>query len=463
MEKLWTGRFKKALDSEVNDFNSSIRFDSKMAKQDITGSIAHAAMLGKQGIVTEEESKAIQDTLRQILSELMSGNLSIDPLAEDIHSFVEGELTKRLGDTGKKLHTARSRNDQVALDVRLYLREQIDAICPELSELIEALLSLAAAHRDTIMPGYTHLQRAQPITFGHHLMAYAMMFLRDMDRLADCRRRMNRSPLGCCALAGTTFPIDRVYTAELLGFDGVCENSLDGVSDRDFIIELSAALSIIMTHLSRFSEEMILWCSWEFKFIELDDAYSTGSSIMPQKKNPDIAELVRGKTGRVHGDLMTILTVMKGLPLAYNKDMQEDKECIFDAVDTVLQCLSVFTPMLKTMRVLKENMKRAAAKGFINATDCADYLVGKGLPFRTAYKITGEIVAYCIEKQKTLEELALDEFQSFDPHFDSDVYEHIDLTVCAAKRTSRGGTAPQSVDFEIEQAKKRLAELTEKK
>ncbi len=462
MEKLWTGRFKKALDSEVNDFNSSIRFDSKMAKEDITGSIAHAAMLGKQGIITKEESEIIQTTLREILGDLQSGKLTIDPMAEDIHSFVEGELTKRVGDTGKRLHTARSRNDQVALDVRLYLRGKTDELQAELSALVETLLSLAKEHRDTIMPGYTHLQRAQPITFGHHLMAYAMMFLRDMDRLNDCRRRMNRSPLGSCALAGTTFPIDRLYTAELLGFDGVCENSLDGVSDRDFILELSSDLSILMAHLSRFSEEIILWCSWEFKFIELDDGYSTGSSIMPQKKNPDIAELVRGKTGRVYGDLMTILTVMKGLPLAYNKDMQEDKECVFDAVDTVLQCLSVFAPMLKTMGVRKDNMRKAAAKGFINATDCADYLVGRGLPFRTAYKITGELVAFCIDRGKTLEELTLDEYRAFDEHFAPDVYEHIDLTVCAAKRTSRGGTAPQAVDFEIEQAKKQWAALTGK-
>ena len=462
MEKLWTGRFTKAMDSEVNDFNSSIRFDSKMAKEDITGSIAHAAMLGKQGIITKEESEIIQTTLREILGDLQSGKLTIDPMAEDIHSFVEGELTKRVGDTGKRLHTARSRNDQVALDVRLYLRGKTDELQAELSALVETLLSLAKEHRDTIMPGYTHLQRAQPITFGHHLMAYAMMFLRDMDRLNDCRRRMNRSPLGSCALAGTTFPIDRLYTAELLGFDGVCENSLDGVSDRDFILELSSDLSILMAHLSRFSEEIILWCSWEFKFIELDDGYSTGSSIMPQKKNPDIAELVRGKTGRVYGDLMTILTVMKGLPLAYNKDMQEDKECVFDAVDTVLQCLSVFAPMLKTMGVRKDNMRKAAAKGFINATDCADYLVGRGLPFRTAYKITGELVAFCIDRGKTLEELTLDEYRAFDEHFAPDVYEHIDLTACAAKRTSRGGTAPQAVDFEIEQAKKQWAALTGK-
>lgn len=459
MDKLWTGRFKKALDSEVNDFNSSIRFDSKMAEQDITGSIAHAAMLGKQGIITAEECTAIQKTLSDILAELQAGTLAIDPAAEDIHSFVEGELTRRIGDTGKKLHTARSRNDQVALDIRLYLREQIDAVFGELKALCEAIFTLAEAHKATILPGYTHLQRAQPITFGHHLMAYAMMFLRDMDRLSDCRRRMNQSPLGSCALAGTTFPIDRDYTASLLGFDGVCQNSLDGVSDRDFVVELSADLSVIMMHLSRFSEEIILWCSWEFKFIELDDAYSTGSSIMPQKKNPDIAELVRGKTGRVYGDLMTILTVMKGLPLAYNKDMQEDKEGVFDAVETVLQSLAVFTPMLKTMRVLPQNMKHAADKGFINATDCADYLVTRGLPFRTAYKITGEIVGYCIENGKTLEALTLEEYQSFSEAFDASVYSHIDMAACVAKRTSKGGAAPAAVEAEIQWAKDRLQAL----
>ncbi|MBR1811071.1 MAG: argininosuccinate lyase [Clostridia bacterium] len=459
MEKLWTGRFKKALDAEVNDFNSSIRFDSRMYRQDITGSIAHASMLGKQGIITPAEAEEIKENLAQILADLDAGALEIDPMAEDIHSFVEAALTARIGDTGKKLHTARSRNDQVAVDIRLYLRDRLDAVKTQLTALCRELLRLATEHRDTIMPGYTHLQRAQPITFGHQLMAYEMMFLRDIDRLNDCRKRMNVSPLGSCALAGTTFDTDRYYEAELLGFDGISENSIDGVSDRDFIIELSSAFSILMMHLSRFSEEIILWCSWEFKFIELDDAYSTGSSIMPQKKNPDIAELVRGKTGRVYGDLMGILTVMKGIPLAYNKDMQEDKEGVFDAADTVEQCLKVFTPMLATMRVLKENMKNAAAKGFINATDCADYLVTKGLPFRTAYKITGEIVGYCVETGKTLESLTQDEYLQFSDKFEPDLFGSIDMAVCVAKRTSAGGAAPQSVDKEILWAENRLKTL----
>lgn len=462
MDKLWTGRFKKALDSEVNDFNSSLRFDSKMYRQDITGSIAHAAMLGKQGIITAEESALIQKTLKEILSDIDNGKLEFDPTAEDIHSFVEKELTDRIADTGKKLHTARSRNDQVALDIRLYLRDKTNDLLQKLFTLCETILDLAKKNRDVIMPGYTHLQRAQPITFGHHLMAYEMCLLRDIDRLQDAKKRMNISPLGSCALAGTTFPTDRAYTAKLLGFDGVSANSLDGVSDRDFIIELSSALSILMMHLSRFSEEIILWCSWEFKFIELDDAYSTGSSIMPQKKNPDIAELVRGKTGRVYGDLIAILTVMKGLPLAYNKDMQEDKECIFDAIETVEQCLTVFTPMIATMRVLEKNMRAAAAKGFINATDMADYLVSKGLPFRTAYKITGEIVGDCIDKNKTLEELNLQEYKTYCDLFEEDLYAAIDMNNCVCKRTSEGGAAPSSVDREILFAREKLDSLIHK-
>ena len=462
MEKLWTGRFTKALDAEVNDFNSSIRFDSRMYRQDIEGSIAHAAMLGKQGIVTPDEAELIQKTLREIRAEIDAGTLAIDPAAEDIHSFVEAELTSRIGDAGRKLHTARSRNDQVAVDIRLYLRDRIDTIRELIASLCEEILTLAEKNRAVIMPGYTHLQRAQPITFGHQLMAYEMMFLRDIDRLGDCRKRMNVSPLGSCALAGTGFDTDRYYEAELLDFDGISENSIDGVSDRDHIIELAAALSTIMMHLSRFSEEIILWCSWEFKFIELDDAYSTGSSIMPQKKNPDIAELVRGKTGRVYGDLVSILTVMKGIPLAYNKDMQEDKEGVFDACDTAEQCLRVFTPMLATMRVIEKNMRSAAAKGFINATDCADYLVTKGLPFRTAYKITGEIVGFCVEKGKTLEELTMDEYRNFCDKFDADLFGAIDMEVCVAKRTSAGGAAPAAVDKEIAWAKGRLKDLIEK-
>ena len=462
MDKLWTGRFKKALDAEVNDFNSSIRFDARMYRQDIEGSIAHAAMLGRQGIVTPEESALIRKTLKEILADVDAGTLAIDPAAEDIHSFVEAELTARIGDAGRKLHTARSRNDQVAVDIRLYLRDRIDVIRDLLAALCEEIFTLAEKNRDVIMPGYTHLQRAQPIVFAHQLMAYGMMFLRDIDRLFDCRKRMNVSPLGSCALAGTGFDTDRYYEARLLDFDGISENSIDGVSDRDHIIELAAALSTIMMHLSRFSEEIILWCSWEFKFIELDDAYSTGSSIMPQKKNPDIAELVRGKTGRVYGDLVSILTVMKGIPLAYNKDMQEDKEGIFDACDTAEQCLRVFTPMLATMHVREKNMRAAAAKGFINATDCADYLVTKGLPFRTAYKITGEIVGYCVENEKTLETLTLDEYRSFSELFEEDLFGAIDMEACVAKRTSAGGAAPEAVDREIAWAKKWLAELVDK-
>ncbi|MGN0457432.1 MAG: argininosuccinate lyase, partial [Eubacterium sp.] len=384
MAQLWKGRFKKELAKETNDFNSSISFDCRMYEEDIKGSIAHATMLGATGIIDKGESEKIVDGLNEILEDIKSGALEIDMQAEDIHTFIEGELTARLGQTGKRLHTARSRNDQVALDIRMVLKKEIDEISEKLKALAEVLCDKAEEHKGTIMPGYTHLQRAQPITFGHHLMAYCAMLLRDIDRLADVKKRMNVLPLGSGALAGTTYPLDRNMVAELLGFDDITGNSLDGVSDRDFCIELASALSLVMVHLSRFSEEIIMWCSWEFKFIELDDAFSTGSSIMPQKKNPDIAELVRGKSGRVFGDLTTLLTVMKGIALAYNKDMQEDKEAIFDAVDTVKMCLNAFTPMIDTMTVLKDNMRLAAAKGFINATDCADYLVGKGLPFRDA-------------------------------------------------------------------------------
>ena len=407
--KLWAGRFSKEVDKKTNDFNSSISFDSRMYKEDIDGSIAHATMLAAQSIISCEDLEKIVTGLNRIKSEIESGELLIDPNAEDIHTFIEGELTQRIGQAGKRLHTARSRNDQVALDIRLYLRNECDSVYSLITELIDVLLKKAEQYSDAVMPGYTHMQRAQPITFGHHLMAYAEMLLRDKQRLSDAKARMNYSPLGSCALAGTTYNTDREMTAKALGFDGAMQNSLDGVSDRDFCMELASALSILMVHLSRFSEEIILWCSWEFKFVELDDAFSTGSSIMPQKKNPDITELIRGKSGRVFGDLMTLLTMMKGLPLAYNKDMQEDKEAIFDAFDTVKMCLTTFIPMLDTMTAIPENMRKAAAGGFINATDCADYLVSKGIPFRDAYKATGELVALCIKKGLTLETLPLEE------------------------------------------------------
>ncbi|MBR4079664.1 MAG: argininosuccinate lyase [Christensenellaceae bacterium] len=458
MSKLWAGRFSKQLDSEVNDFNSSIPFDSRMAQQDIRGSVAHVTMLMSQGIVSKADGASIVATLGEIAEEIEKGILEIDMTCEDIHTFVEDELTKRIGDVGKRLHTARSRNDQVALDVRLYLLEQTDEIIGLVRGLVKTVTDAAEKYSETILPGYTHLQRAQPITFGQHLMAYAMMLLRDIDRLKDCRKRMNISPLGSCALAGTTYNTNRGMVAELLGMDGISMNSLDGVSDRDFCLELASAISIIMMHLSRFSEEVILWCSWEFKYIELDDAYSTGSSIMPQKKNPDIAELVRGKTGRAYGDMVTLFTMLKGLPLAYNKDMQEDKEAIFDSVDTVKQCLSVFAPMIATMRVNADNMRNAAAKGFINATDCADYLVTKGLPFRSAYKVTGELVAYCIREEKTLETLSLDEYKQFHELFDEKVYQAIDMKNCVYKRISQGGTSPEEVKKQVAWAREQLGE-----
>lgn len=454
MAQLWKGRFKKELAKETNDFNSSISFDCRMFEEDIKGSIAHATMLGAQGIIDQSESDKITAELFNILQDIKSGALEIDMNAEDIHTFVEGELTARLGQTGKRLHTARSRNDQVALDIRLTLRKEIEEIEEKVKGLISVICDKAEENKDTIMSGYTHLQRAQPITFAHHIMAYASMLCRDLDRLRDVKRRMNVCPLGSGALAGTTYPLNREMTAELLGFDGVTLNSLDGVSDRDFCIELAGALSIIMVHLSRFSEEIIMWCSWEFKFVELDDAFSTGSSIMPQKKNPDIAELVRGKSGRVFGDLTTLLTVMKGIALAYNKDMQEDKEAIFDAVDTVKMCLTAFTPMIETMTVLKDNMRRAAAKGFINATDCADYLVGKGLPFRDAYKATGELVALCIDKGTTLEELPIEEYKKICDLFDDGIYTAINLEKCVNDRLVIGGPSKNSVDIQIEYARK---------
>ena len=453
MAKMWEGRFSKALDQQADDFNASIHFDCRMFRQDIKGSMAHAAMLAAQGIIPASDVDIIVAELEKILADLESGALAIDMTAEDIHMFVEAELTKRIGDVGKKLHTARSRNDQVALDIRLYLKEEAAGIAEMLKGLLKDILSQAEAHKNTIMPGYTHLQRAQPITFAHHLLAYAMMFSRDISRIEDAVKRMNYSPLGSCALAGTTYPTNREMVATKLGFDGITLNSIDGVSDRDFCVELLSAYATIMMHLSRFSEEVILWASWEFKFIELDDSYTTGSSIMPQKKNPDIAELVRGKTGRVYGDLMGMLTVLKGLPLAYNKDMQEDKESIFDAIDTVKQCLTVFPPMIRTMKALPENMLRAAQKGFINATDLADYLTKKGEPFRSAYKTTGQIVAYCIANNKVLEEMTLQEYKEFDSQFEADVFEAIDLTRCVESRISAGGTNQASADEQIKYIK----------
>ena len=449
MDKMWAGRFSKALDKQADDFNSSLRFDGRMYREDIQGSIAHAAMLGEKNIISRDDAALIITTLGEILDDIDAGKLVIDE-GEDIHMFNEAELTRRIGDVGKRLHTARSRNDQVAVDVRLYLRAECDSIRAMLRDLLGVLADKAEKYAGTIMPGYTHLQRAQPITFGHHLMAYAMMFERDITRINDARARMNYSPLGCCALAGTTYDTDRDMTAEALGFDGVCLNSLDGVSDRDFCVEIASALSLVMMHLSRFCEEIILWSSWEFKFIELDDSYTTGSSIMPQKKNPDMAELIRGKTGRVYGSLVTLLTMLKGLPLAYNKDMQEDKEAIFDAIDTVKQCLPVFIPMVDTMTAIPENMRRAASGGFINATDCADYLVKKGMPFRSAYKITGELVAECIAKRTDLESLSLDEYKAHSELFDTDIYDFINLERCVETRISKGGTTKSSVLAQVE-------------
>ena len=454
--QLWQGRFKKSLSKTTNDFNSSISFDSRMFKEDIEGSIAHATMLGETGIIKKEESENIINGLKGILDDLLSGRLQFDMECEDIHTFIEGELTRRIGDDGKRLHTARSRNDQVAVDIKLYLRKEVEEIITLLEDLIKVIASKAKEYYDTVMPGYTHLQRAQPITFGHHLLAYGEMFLRDLSRLKDCKKRMNVNPLGSCALAGTTYPIDRHMTSSLLGFDCPTNNSLDGVSDRDYCLEIASDLSIIMVHLSRFSEEMIMWCSWEFKFVELDDAFSTGSSIMPQKKNPDIAELVRGKSGRVFGDTMSLLTAMKGIALAYNKDMQEDKEAIFDAVDSVKMCLISFTPMLDTMTVLKDKMRNAAAGGFINATDCADYLTKKGVPFRDAYKATGALVARCIDLGTDLENLPLEEYKNVHPTFDEGVYEAINLEKCVADRTSFVGPAPKNVLAQAEEMLKKI-------
>ena len=450
---MWAGRFSKEVDETVNAFNSSISFDGRMYRQDIRGSIAHATMLGDCGIIPQEDAEKIIAGLKGILADLESGELLMDPTAEDIHMFVEAELTKRIGDAGKRLHTARSRNDQVALDVRLILRDEIAEIRVLLKNLLNTLVKLAEQHTETIMPGYTHLQRAQPVTLAHHLLAYVWMLLRDDGRLADTVKRMNYCPLGAGALAGTTYPINRKLTASLLDFTAPVPNSLDAVSDRDFCVELANAISLLMVHLSRFSEEIILWCSWEFKFIELDDAYATGSSIMPQKKNPDVTELIRGKTGRVIGDLTTLLTMLKGIPLAYNKDMQEDKEAIFDAIDQAKLCLKTFDPMLATMRVNKDNMRAAAAKGFINATDCADYLVKKGLPFRDAYKITGTLVARCIAEGLTLETLPLSAYKEACPQFEEDVYTAIALETCLNGRISEGGPSAQAVAAQLALAK----------
>lgn len=459
MAKMWAGRTTGDTSTLADDFNSSIRFDSRMYREDITGSMAHAEMLASTGIITQDEADQLVDGLAEILEDIDSGKLAINPDCEDIHMFVEEVLTSRLGDVGKKLHTARSRNDQVALDTRMYTRTEIGSIQEKLLSLCEAVVAKAEEYKDYVMPGYTHLQRAQPITFGHQLMSYVEMLGRDIDRLEDAKKRVSVSPIGSCALAGTTYHTDRGYEARKLGFDSVCRNSIDGVSDRDFVCETLSDLSILMMHLSRFSEEIVLWSSWEFKFVELSDSFTTGSSIMPQKKNPDMAELVRGKTGRVYGNLITILTVLKGLPLAYNKDMQEDKECLFDGIDTVKMCLDVFTGMVSTMKANRENMMMAAQKGFINATDLADYLVRKGLPFRSAYKISGRIVAKCIETGKVLETMPLEEYKEFSELFEEDLYQEIDLKTCVDKRISEGGTSLSSVEKQIQDAKERLSTI----
>ena len=457
MKKMWTGCTDGVTDIKADELNSSIKFDKRFYKNDIEGSIAHAKMLAFKNIITSSDKEAIVNGLIGILEDIESGNLAIDEKAEDIHMFVEAVLTERIGEVGKKLHTARSRNDQVALDVRLYLRDEITSIIELLKCLVEVITNRAEEYKDTIMPGYTHLQRAQPVTFGFHLLAYANMFLRDIDRLKDCFKRVNVSPIGSCALAGTTYDTDREFEAGLLEFDSVGVNAMDGVSDRDFIVEFISSASLIMMHLSRFSEEIVLWSSWEFKFIELSDMFTTGSSIMPQKKNPDMAELVRGKTGRVYGNLMGILTVLKGLPLAYNKDMQEDKEGLFDTIDTVKLALEVFIPMIKTLKANKENMLSAGKKGFINATDLADYLVKKGMPFRSAYKMVGETVRLCSSKNIALNELSIEEYKSISPLFDNDVYNEISLETCVNKRISKGGTGVKSVEEQIKTIRKILA------
>ncbi len=455
-KKLWGGRFSKETDALVDDFNSSIRFDSRMYWEDIEGSIAHAGMLGRCGIIPEEDAKLIQKTLKEIREDIEAGKVDFAIDAEDIHMNVETLLIGRIGDVGKRLHTGRSRNDQVALDIRFYLRRQTDEILAQLRSLMETLLNLAEEHTETIMPGYTHMQKAQPITFAHHVMAYFEMCKRDFERLSECRKRMNVMPLGSGALAGTTYPLDRAYVAEQLGFDAVTNNSLDGVSDRDFAIELCSDLSLLMMHLSRFSEELILWSTHEFSFVEMDDAYSTGSSIMPQKKNPDVAELIRGKTGRVYGDLNTLLVMMKGLPLAYNKDMQEDKEAIFDAIDTVKLCLPVFEKMIATMKVRRDVMLNGAKGGFANATDVADYLVKKGVPFRDSHSIVGNMVAKAISLGKNLDDFTIEEFKECSPLIEEDIYEAISMQTCVGDRKLKGGPAPQRVKAEIEDGRNYL-------
>ena len=447
--KLWGGRFKSGVNELVNTFNASISIDSRMYKEDILGSLAHVKMLGKQGIIPAKDSEKIVNGLNEILKRMENGVIHIDNSSEDIHSFIESTLTYYIGDEGKKLHTGRSRNDQVALDTKLYVKKYLIVVANELLNLQTVILNKAKENINTIMPGYTHMQKAQPITFAHHIMAYAEMLKRDYGRLLDCYERMNEMPLGSGALATSTYPIDRNFVSNELGFNKPTVNSIDSVSDRDYAIEALSALSLIMMHLSRFSEEVILWCTGEFNFVELDDAYSTGSSIMPQKKNPDVAELVRGKTGRVYGDLMTLLTVMKGIPLAYNKDMQEDKEALFDGLDTVLISIQTFTGMLDTMKIKKDVMKKAASGGFTNATDVADYLVKKGEAFRNAHEIVGKIVLYCIDENKAIDDLSLDEFKSFSPFFEEDVYKAIDLITCVEERSVMGGPSSSSVQSQI--------------
>ncbi len=448
--KLWGGRFQKATDALVDDFNSSIRFDARMYRQDIKGSMAHAEMLGKQGIIAKEDADLIIKTLGEILEDIENGKVEFLIDAEDIHMNIETILIERIGDVGKRLHTGRSRNDQVTLDLRLYLRDESDKLIEMIKDTMVALLKISEENLDTIMPGYTHLQKAQPVTFAHHVMAYFHMLARDLDRLKDCRKRINVMPLGSGALAGTTYPLDREFVAEKLGFGGVTKNSMDGVSDRDFAIEFLSCMSLLMMHLSRFSEELVLWSSHEFSFVEMDDSYSTGSSIMPQKKNPDVAELIRGKTGRVYGSLMALLTTMKGLPLAYNKDMQEDKEAVFDALDTVVMCLPVFTNMVKTMKVKKDVMRKGATGGFTNATDIADYLVKKGVPFRSSHGIVGRMVAKAVETNRDLDEFTLSEFKEFSALIEEDIYTAIDVSTCVSERNIIGGPAKEQVEKEIQ-------------
>ena len=457
MSKLWEGRLEDT--SLLTDkFNSSISFDCRLFKEDIDGSIAHARMLEKQGIITTDDAEKIVSGLNEIKTEIIDGRLEIDQNAEDIHTFVEQELTKRIGDAGKKLHTARSRNDQVALDLRMHLKSQTDEITALTKNLIKVLNEKAKENINTVMPGYTHMQRAQPVTFAHHLLAYAAMFMRDISRFEDAKRRMNISPIGSLALAGTTYDTDRFFESSLLGFDTPCINSLDGVSDRDFCVDFISACALLITHLSRFAEEIVYWSGSEFGFVTISDNFSTGSSIMPQKKNPDVAELVRGKTGRVYGDLMGMLTVLKGLPLAYNKDMQEDKEFVFDSSDTIKACLEIFAPMIAEMTVNADNMRKAASKGFINATDCADYLTRKGIPFRDAYKITGRLVNKCVKTGQTLESLPLEKYKEFSSVFDNDIYDAVNLENCVARRTSYGGPSPDAVKKQIEIVDKFLNE-----